>query len=218
MTDDLDPIAPEAAVDLYLDQRRGEVSSETLQSHRYRLEQFVEWCKTEGLANMNDVGGRDLHSYRVARREEGGLKPVTLQGQLSTLRVFLGFCASIDAVPEGLRSKVLLPTVSNEDQASETSLNAARAENALEYLDRYQYASREHVILLLLWQTGMRLGHFVPSTSTTANLTQIRQCTSSIDRSKTRRSRTASRANGGSLSRCISPTSSKTTSTAHGRT
>lgn len=154
----LDSIAPEAAVDLYLDQRRDEVSAETLQSHRYRLEQFVDWCEQEGLTNMNDVSGRDLHAYRVHRREEGDLKPVSLQGQLSTLRVFLGFCASIDAVPEGLRSKVMLPTVSGSEEVSETNLDPSRAEATLDYLNRYLYASREHVITLLLWRTGMRSG------------------------------------------------------------
>jgi len=158
MPEDLDPIAPEAAVDLYLDQRRDEVSEQTLQSHRYRLEQFVDWCEEDGLTNMNDVSGRDLHAYRVHRREEGDLKAVSLQGQLSTLRVFLRFCASIDAVPEGLRSKVMLPSVSDSDEASETTLDPSRAEAALDYLDRYHYASRSHVLMLLLWRTGMRSG------------------------------------------------------------
>lgn len=158
MSQELEAISPEMAVDLYLEQRRDEVSRETLQSHRYRLEQFVQWCDDEDITNMNDVNGRDLYGYRIERRDEGDLKPVTLQGQLSTLRVFLGFCASIDAVPEGLRSKVKLPTVSESDQASETKLDPNRAEAALTYLDRYHYASREHVSMLLLWRTGMRSG------------------------------------------------------------
>lgn len=155
----LDPIAPDAAVKFYLDQRREELSQQTLRSHQYRLKQFVDWCEdVKEITNMNDLSGRDLHAYRVHRREEGELRLVSLQGQLSTLRVFLGFCASIDAVPEGLRSKVMLPTVSGSEQASETNLDAACAESALEYLDRYHYASREHVIMLLLWRTGMRAG------------------------------------------------------------
>lgn len=70
-------------MDLYLNHRRDELSDETHQSHKYRLKMFVEWCQEEGITNMNDLSGRDLHAYRVHRREEGGLKPVTLQGQLS---------------------------------------------------------------------------------------------------------------------------------------
>lgn len=158
MGDDLDPISPEAAVDLYLDQRQDEVSEQTRQSHEYRLQPFLQWCEENNYTNMNDLSGRDLHAYRVHRREEDDLKPVTLQGQLSTLRVFLRFCASIDAVPEGLPDKVLLPTVSGDDDVSETTLEPGRAETILGYLGRYHYASRDHVIFLTLWRTGMRTG------------------------------------------------------------
>lgn len=154
----LDPLEPEAAVDLYLDHRRTEVSEETMSSHRYRLEAFVDWCDQEHIYNMNDLSGRDLHAYRVYRRETHDLAPMTLQGQLSTLRVFLRFCASIDAVDEGLASKVLLPTVRGEDQARETLLNHKRAEPILEYLSKFHYASRDHVLFCLLWYTGMRTG------------------------------------------------------------
>lgn len=158
MSDDLEPLAPEAGVDLYLDHRRGEISDKTLSSHKYRLEQFTEWCEEQDIHNLNDLSGRDLHAYRVYRRENDDLKPVTLQGQLSTLRVFLEFCASVDAVPEGLRDKILLPKVSEGEQASRTTLDPERAEEILEYLETYQYASRSHVVLTLLWRTGIRIG------------------------------------------------------------
>jgi site-specific recombinase XerD len=155
---ELEPLAPDAAVSLYLQHREGEVSEETLSSHRYRLERFTEWCEKEEIHNLNDLTGRNLHSYRVYRREEEDLKPVTLQGQLSTLRVFLRFCSTVDAVPEGLHEKILLPTVSGAEQASRTTLEPERAERILEYLGTYEYASRQHVLLTLLWRTGLRRG------------------------------------------------------------
>lgn len=158
MSDDLEPMAPDAALDMYLKTRRGEASDETLQSHKYRLGKFVEWCEQQEIGNLNDLTGRDLHAFRVWRREEGDLKMVSLRGQLSTLRSYLRFCASVNAVPEGLRSKVMLPTVSQDEQVSQTSLDAARADDILAYLDRYHYASRQHVVTLLLWHTGMRVG------------------------------------------------------------
>jgi len=158
VSESLDPLAPEDAVKLYLDHREGELSSETLQSHRYRLEAFTEWCEENSIHNLNDLSGRKLHSYRVDRREEDDLKPITLQGQLSTLRVFLKFCTSIDAVPESLPEKILLPTVSDGEQASRTTLEADRADRILEHLEKFQYASRNHVLLTLLWNTGIRMG------------------------------------------------------------
>lgn len=155
---DLQPIAPEAALDLFLDQRRGEVSKETRRVTESRIRMFVEWCEENDLTNMNDVTGRDLNEFRVYRREEGDLKPVSLKTQLSSLRVFLGFCASIDAVPDGLRDKVLLPHIPEGEKSSRTNLDYERGEEILGYLAKYEYASREHVLFALYWRTGMRSG------------------------------------------------------------
>jgi integrase len=160
---DLQPIEPEAAIELYLEHRADEVSESTLGSHRRRLKHFRRWCDKEGFDNMNDVTGRDLHAFRVWRREDGcedgeELAPASLQSQLSTLRMFLGFCASIDAVPEGLKSKVLLPSLSGKEEVSETTIDPELAKDVLDYLHRYQYASKKHVMFALLWRTGMRSG------------------------------------------------------------
>ena len=158
MSDELEALAPEDAVKLYVQHREGEISSETLKSHGYRLQQFAEWCEDNDIHNLNHLSGRDLHRYRVYRQDEDGLKPVTLQGQLSTLRVFLEFCASIDAVEEGLREKILLPRVAEEEQASRTTLDPDRAREILDFLETYHYANRKHIVWLLLWRTGIRLG------------------------------------------------------------
>ena len=86
MSTDLKPITPEDAVELYLDQRREEVAESTLQSHRRRLKHFIRWCEREGFDNMRDLSGRDLHAFRVWRRDDGDLAPASLQSHLSTLR------------------------------------------------------------------------------------------------------------------------------------
>ncbi|WP_246308069.1 tyrosine-type recombinase/integrase [Halorarum salinum] len=145
-------------MDLYLEHRRDEVVAETLRSHEARISKFVEWCDAEGITNINDLDGRTLHAFRVHRREEAGLKPVTLQGQLSTLRQFLRVCAAMDAVPENLHEKILLPTVGKGQGTDDTQLPAGRAKAILEYLGTYEYASVQHVTLLLAWRTSARRG------------------------------------------------------------
>lgn len=156
--DDLQDIPPSVARDLYLDQRREEVSTSTLKSHRYRVDQFVEWCEENGIRSMSELDGLDLHNYRIKRREEDGLKTISLQGQLSTIRQFLRVCANVEAVEEGLHEKIILPSVPKSEQSNDELLAKGEAEAALDYLDQYQYASREHVELLLLWRTSMRRG------------------------------------------------------------
>ncbi len=156
MGNDLESLAPQEAVDLYMDHREPELSEKTLENHRYRLKMFVEWCERESIYNLNDLSGRDLHRYRVWRHKD--INTVTLRGQLATLRVFLEFCADIDGVEPGLREKVKLPNVEPDEEARDRLLDDDRAAKLLQYLETYRRASREHVIIAVLWHTGIRLG------------------------------------------------------------
>jgi integrase len=75
-----------------------------------------------------------------------------------TLRVFLKWAASIEAVPANLYDKVMVPDINRDQRQSEEMLEGDTAEDILEYLSRYHYASRRHVIISLLWETGIRIG------------------------------------------------------------
>lgn len=154
---DLEPIAPSEAVNLYLNHREPELSEKSIQNHRYRLNSFLEWCHEAGIENMNDLSGRDLHRFRSWRQDQD-VATITLRSQLATLRVFLEFCATIDAVEQGLRERVLLPEVDYEQESKDVKLEEDHARDLLNYLDTYEYASRDHVIIAILWHTGIRLG------------------------------------------------------------
>ncbi|NUC73613.1 tyrosine-type recombinase/integrase [Haloterrigena sp. SYSU A558-1] len=160
-TDELQPITPERAKEMYLEARKHEVSQSTLDGYHYRLKHFIRWCnEVADIDNMNDLTGRKLQAFRTWRRDDGDLKPVTLEGNLDALRVFIRWCESIDAVHQGLHEKIIMPKLSKEDEQSESILELEEAEAVLEYLRQFEYATREHVIIEVLWHTGMRLGAF----------------------------------------------------------
>ncbi|MFW5905641.1 MAG: tyrosine-type recombinase/integrase [archaeon] len=163
MADDLDPMAPADVVDLYLQTRESELSKSSRENQRYRLRSFVEFCEEQGIDTLDQLTGRHLHEFRVWRKNGeseryGEVNNVTLYGVLQTLRVFLEFAASIDAVEPGMRERVLLPEIDPEEERRDELLEEDRAEDIVSYLSRYRYASREHVIMAILWHTGMRLG------------------------------------------------------------
>ena len=157
MSNDLESLDPRTAKQMYLDERRNELAEATLQSQHYRLRQFVEWCEHEEIDNLNEFSGRDIHQYRVKRRNEDQLANASMKGHLATLRMFLRFCATIDAVEPGLGEKILLPTTTDND-ARETMFDSDRAESVLNYLRCYRYATLEHAFLEVLWHTGLRIG------------------------------------------------------------
>jgi site-specific recombinase XerD len=55
MSDDLDPITPEAAVQYYLDARRYDLRETTLRTHESRIRSFIDWLQAQDIQNMNDV-------------------------------------------------------------------------------------------------------------------------------------------------------------------
>jgi len=168
VSDELDPITPEAALDYYLETRRYDLADETMTSHRYRLESFVEWLVSEDhgdgeVTNLNEIDLRTIHAYRVFKREENWedqepCNAVSMQGQVSTIRVFLEHLVGIDAVDENLHERVKLPKVRDGDGVDERLLEAERATSILEYMNQWEYATANHVAFLIFWRTSCRLG------------------------------------------------------------
>lgn len=156
--DEYNDTHPVNAVHTYLSTRRNELAAQTLQSHRYRLTRFIEWCRDRGITDINTLDGTDLHHYRLSRQDNGNVNTVTLHTQLSTLNVFLKFCERIDLIDTQLHNALLIPSLDDDADRRDTVLTPDHADNALTYLDTYEYASTDHVLLTLLWRTGMRIG------------------------------------------------------------
>ncbi|MFK5605310.1 tyrosine-type recombinase/integrase [Haloferax volcanii] len=155
----LEPIGADEAKELYLRQRENEVSESTIQAHHYRLSHFVKWCdEVEEIDNLNELGGRDLQRYKIWRRDDGNLNNVTMSTQLSTLTVFIRWCESIDAVQEGLNEKILTPKLSPKEDRKTVMLAPEAAEELLTHLRRFEFGTRTHAFIELLWHTGIRIG------------------------------------------------------------
>lgn len=107
---------------------------------------------------MNDLSGRDLQRYRLWLADGEEVNPITMKNMRSVFRVFLKWAGSVEAVPEDLYSKLMIPRVRRGQQSSEDILKAEQAEEILTHLSRYEYASMHHALLALLWETGMRVG------------------------------------------------------------
>lgn len=159
MTDDRppNPMPIADAIELYCESRR-ELAESTRRSHRHRLTHLIRWAdQHDDVSDTGDLTGHRLHDYRLWRRDDGDLSVVSVHTQLSTLRVFCEFLETVDAVRDGLHEKVQPPSLNGEDERTR-SLDADRANDILQYLARYEYASLDHVAIRLLWRTGMRVG------------------------------------------------------------
>jgi len=155
---ELEPIDPETALELYIAEKEMELSKSTIRSHRSRLGHFIRWCDERDITNLNELTGRKLQEFRLWRRNDGGLAKVSVKTQIDTLRVFVRWLGTIDAVDPELHVKVISPDVTPDENSRDVKLDSEDAEAILEHLETYEYASRPHVTIALFWHTMMRRG------------------------------------------------------------
>ncbi|MFB6202414.1 MAG: tyrosine-type recombinase/integrase [Halorhabdus sp.] len=156
--DKLEPMDPSTAQQLFLDHKETSCSEATVRNYLYRTNHFIDWCQQENITNLNNLAGRDIQQFRLWRKSDGDLNKLTLRMQMSTLRVFLKWAETVEAVPKNLYDKVMVPKVRPEERQRAETLDPESAQAILDYLTKYQYGSIEHVTLALLWETGMRIG------------------------------------------------------------
>lgn len=152
--DGLQPLLVEEGIDRFLQHHEPSVGESTMANARTRLRHFEEWTDEVGIENLNELTGRDLADFVTWRRDD--IAPVTLQKQLSTVRMALRYWADIEGVREGIAEKLHSPELPDGAESRDVHLESQHATEILEYFDRYEYASRKHVVVSLLWRTGMR--------------------------------------------------------------
>jgi len=82
--DELDPIGPSTAREPYLDHTKTHRTEATVRAHYYRTRYIVDWCDENGVDNLNDLTGRDLHEFRLWHMEHRDINQVTLRQHLCT--------------------------------------------------------------------------------------------------------------------------------------
>lgn len=150
----LDSLRPEKAVEMYLTSREDEVTKKSLQNIKSDLKIFKKWCDAREVTNMNNVDGRALADFRTWRSKQ--VKLITLKHNLWTIKKYIRFCEQVDAVPEGTSEKVVIPETSDADEVNDSFIQASEAQDILEYLEKFEYASLRHAVFFTLWHSGIR--------------------------------------------------------------
>ncbi|SEW24817.1 tyrosine-type recombinase/integrase [Natrinema salifodinae] len=155
---DLQPLTPEDAKERYLRSLEDDKADSTIQAREYKLRHFIRWCNNNGVDNLNTLNGRDIEDYKHWRKKDGDLNKTTLRSQMSIIRQFLEYCGRIDGVHPHLYEQVILPSLEKGENRSEVTIDADRAEEIINFMNKFEYATRDHVVILILWKTGVRTG------------------------------------------------------------
>lgn len=152
----LRPLTPREAVQEYLDAEKR--ASSTDDSYHDRCMRFVRWCEDHGILNLNDLTGRQLNEFKKHRQQY--CNDTSLSNELGTIKKLLEHAIALEGVEPHIPSKleILKPKSNVKRDRNSEMLPPERAKEILQYLDKYHRASRDHVIMVLLWYTGCRLG------------------------------------------------------------
>ncbi len=154
---DLRPTTPRSAFAEWLEHVDSETSGSTAASYERRVDNFVSWCESEGILNLNDVDGRDIKNYRDFRATS--LNRTSMKNELRTVRQFLQYGVALEAVEPALAEKLAhhIPSLSKGEESSDLTIDRDRIHAILDHLDDYHYATRKHALFLTLWDTGCRI-------------------------------------------------------------
>jgi site-specific recombinase XerD len=146
---------PHEAIQKYLNRRRVDATDSSVEAWSGRLKLFAEWLDEVAIEEIGELRGYDLDEYFDHRA--ASIEPVTLEGEMWTLRMFLEFCEDREAVSAGLSEKVRIPDLDDEDRSSDKKLADDAALALLRYYRKGdQFGTRGHVLLELLWLAGAR--------------------------------------------------------------
>lgn len=161
--EDLQSCTVGEGIERFMDHKRPSITSTTAKSYDRRLGRVEEFLSTQEITNLNELDGRTLNDYLHWRRHssssgDDALSNKTMRDEAYLLRDFTRFLESIDAVSANLSRQIHIPELGSDAGVRNTDVPADRVKDICDYLERYHYASLEHVVWRLLIKTGRRTG------------------------------------------------------------
>jgi len=147
---------PQDAKKRYLKEKKTHVANKTLYNYTTALDLFTDWLTDNGYDDLRDVDSDVIDQFKEWRLSN--VKPITARNDMRTIKNFIEFCESLQAVPVGLNELIRIPKVKESDEISDEILHREEVKAILEHLGKFDYAHTRHVVLLLLWKCGMRIG------------------------------------------------------------
>lgn len=134
-------------------------SPKTIRNYRDGIDRFIDWRRSRGLSlRVADISRRDVQEWLVAMRE-GGNAPASVDNRYRSLRAFLNYCL---AEGELDRSPVAGMAVPKAVATPRPMLADDQVERLLRQTEGTDFdARRDHCILRIFQDTGIRLGELV---------------------------------------------------------
>ncbi|AZQ15479.1 site-specific integrase [Halorubrum sp. PV6] len=157
MSESRTQMKPERAIERYLTDKKPEWADSTYYNNASSLGLFLDFCEGIDLDNICEIDGFHISDFKKRRREVGEVNEMTLYNDLCSLRSFLKWSNSMGLIESWVVENMVLNDP--DEKVRSEKIEPEIADQILEYLDDFEYATRRHALFALLWDTGMRLGN-----------------------------------------------------------
>lgn len=144
---------------MFLKNKRGQTKQSTARAYEYPTKHFIQFLEDHGIENTHDIDGYIIERWKSARQDE--VAPATYKTSVKRIKTFIHYCERSQLVASGTFDAIEVPRISREDSTSNKTLNYDVATRVLGHLETYEYASRRHTILSVLWNTGCRVSEVI---------------------------------------------------------
>lgn len=147
----------DTAVEQYVTSR-ADATQSTRERHRYRLSKFIDYCSQADVTHTSQIDGSIIEGFRQDRLADDNTSIKTNEQCLHTFRVFLRYLERVEACSEGLSEVVIIPKVPDAQESRDTHISHERAQQIINHLAKYEWATTKHVVFHLTYHTGLRRG------------------------------------------------------------
>jgi site-specific recombinase XerD len=140
----------------FLKSKRQSIKDSAARTYEYPTKHFVNYLSENGIESMSEVDGYTIEQWKFARMDED-LAPSTIHNNVKHLRVFIRWCESMNLVTAGVADGIEVPEVSEKEIVSDDIVSKQHMDQMLNHLSTYEYATRLHALLTLMWHTGCRI-------------------------------------------------------------
>lgn len=150
-------IDPDEILDFYLATNPWGVQPGTVNSYTTRLRYFRRFCDQRSINDLRDFGGHHADEFHNFLREQPQLgSRKTIKDCLASLRKFLRYCERRGVFEPGFHEFIILPELSDTEGVDDTWLPRDEAKEIVAHLAKYEPFSKQHIVWVLLSETGIR--------------------------------------------------------------
>lgn len=149
---------PVAVVDYYISINKNEWAKETYLDYSYDLTRLLEYCQYANIEDLTELSSSDLEGFRQWRERDEYIKLVTIDAQLSNIRVFIRWAERMELVERGLADGIEMPDLEISDEVSYQRLSPEHANQIIQYHSQFDYVTRSFAEFVLMWEGLCRRG------------------------------------------------------------